>query len=185
MRSSAMRKVIMWDMLSLDGYFEGPEKGGIDWFRFDEELEEYIRETQMSADTLLFGRVTYEGMAAYWPSAEGWIADFMNSVPKVVFSRTLEAADWNNTTLVKENAPEEVSKLKQRPGGDIFVFGSADFSATLIELGLVDEYHIGINPVLLGSGVHFFKGSREQRNLKLIEVKPFSSGLVILHYKPE
>jgi dihydrofolate reductase len=185
MRSSAMRKVIMWDMLSLDGYFEGPEKGGIDWFRFDEELEEYIRETQMSADTLLFGRVTYEGMAAYWPSAEGWIADFMNSVPKVVFSRTLEAADWNNTTLVKENAPEEVSKLKQRPGGDIFVFGSADFSATLTEHGLVDEYHIGINPVLLGSGVPFFKGSHQQRNLMLLEAKPFSSGLVILHYKPE
>jgi len=184
-RSRAVRNVIMWDMLSLDGYFEGPEKGGLDWFRFDEDLEKYILETQESADTLLFGRVTYEGMAAYWPTAEGQIADFMNSVPKVVFSRTLEKTDWNNTRLVKERAPEEVSKLKQQPGGDIFVFGSADFAATLMEHGLVDEYRFGINPVLLGSGVPFFKGSAERRNLKLIEAKPLSSGLVILHYRPE
>jgi dihydrofolate reductase len=180
-----VRKVILWDMLSLDGYFEGREKGGIDWFRFDEDLEEYILETQRSADTLLFGRVTYEGMAAYWPSAEGQIADFMNSVPKVVFSRTLERAEWNNTTLVRENAPEEVARLKQQSGGDIFVFGSADFAATLIEHDLVDEYRFGINPLLLGAGVPFFKGSGGQRNLKLLEVKPLRSGLVILHYRPE
>lgn len=180
-----MRKVILWDMLSLDGYFEGPEKGGIDWFRFDEDLEKYILETQESADTLLFGRVTYEGMAAYWPSAEGQIADFMNSVPKVVFSRTLQKADWNNTTQVRENVPEEVSALKRQPGGDIFVFGSADFSATLMKHGLVDEYRFGINPVLLGSGVPFFKGGFGRRNLKLIEARPFSSGLVIMHYRPE
>ena len=180
-----MRKLILWDMLSLDGYFEGPGKGDIDWFRFDDELERYITELQAAADTLLFGRVTYEGMAAYWPTAEGQIADFMNSVPKVVFSRTLEKADWNNTTLVKENAPEVVAKLKQQPGGDIFVFGSADFAATLIERGLVDEFRFGINPVLLGSGVPFFKGSGETRNLTLVEAKPLSSGLVILHYTPE
>jgi dihydrofolate reductase len=172
-------------MLSLDGYFEGPDKGNIDWFRFDEDLERYILETQKSADTLLFGRITFEGMAVYWPSAEGQIADFMNSVPKVVFSRTLIESDWNNTTIVSENAPEEVTKLKAQPGGDIFVFGSADFSATLIEHGLVDEFRFGINPVLLGSGVPFFKGSSKPRNLKLIESKPFKSGLVILHYQPE
>jgi dihydrofolate reductase len=171
-------------MLSLDGYFEGPDKGNIDWFRFDDELERYILESQQSADTLLFGRVTYEGMAAYWRTAEGQIADFMNSVPKVVFSRTMHQADWNNTTLIKGNAADEVLKLKQHPGGDIFVFGSANFSATLIEDDLVDEYRFGINPVLLGSGVPFFKGSREQRNLKLMKAKPLNSGLVILHYKP-
>ncbi|MGD9890321.1 MAG: dihydrofolate reductase family protein [Dehalococcoidia bacterium] len=180
-----MRKLILWNMISLDGYFEGPDKGSIDWFRFDEDLEKYILETQQSADTLLFGRITYEGMAAYWPSAEGQIADFMNSVPKVVFSRTLTQTDWNNTTIVGDNVPDEVSKLKAQPGGDIFVFGSADFSATLIEHGLVDEYRFGINPVLLGSGVPFFKGSATARNLTLIESKPFKSGLVILHYKPD
>jgi dihydrofolate reductase len=172
-------------MITLDGYFEGPGKGQIDWFRFDEELEKYILETQKSADTLLFGRVTYEGMAAYWPSAQGQIADFMNRVPKVVFSRALERADWNNTRLVKENVPEVISQLKQQPGGDIFVFGSANFTATLMQHGLVDEYRFGINPLVLGSGVPFFNGNQPRHNLTLIEVRPLKSGLVILHYKPE
>jgi dihydrofolate reductase len=180
-----MRKVIMWNMVTLDGFFEGPNKGQIDWFLFDDELEKYIIDSQMSADMLLFGRVTYEGMAAYWPSAEGQIADFMNSVPKVVFSRTLERADWNNTRLVKENVPEEVSQLKQQPDGDIFVFGSADFASTLMQHGLVDEYRFGINPVVLGGGTPFFKGSPHRLNLKLLEARTLKSGLVLLHYKPE
>jgi dihydrofolate reductase len=179
-----MRKLITWNMLSLDGYFEGPEKGNIDWFRFDEDLEKYVLESHESAGTLLFGRVTYEGMAAYWQTAEGRIADFMNNVPKLVFSRTLTAADWNNTTLIKENVAGEVAKLKEQPGGDIFVFGSADFTSTLINCDLIDEYRFGINPVLLGSGVPFFKGGAEKQNLKLVEAKPFNSGLVILHYTP-
>lgn len=180
-----MRKLIMWNMLTLDSYVEGPDKGEIDWFRFDEDLERYILDTQLAAGTLLFGRVTYEGMAAYWPAAQGRIAGFMNSVPKVVFSTTLAKADWNNTTLVTENAPEAVAKLKQQPGGDIFVFGSAGFSDTLIKHDLVDEYRFGINPILLGSGVPFFKGGAERRNLRLIEATPLRSGLVILHYTPE
>lgn len=181
--NGAMRKVILWDMLTLDGRFEGPGRD-ISWFVFDDDLERYILDTQQTADTLLFGRVTYEGMAGYWPTAEGVIADFMNAVPKVVFSRTLESADWNNSRLVKENAAEEVQKLKEQPGGDIFVFGSADFAATLIEHDLVDEYRIGVNPVVLGSGTPFFKDSPHRRQLQLLEVTPLKSGLVILHYKP-
>jgi dihydrofolate reductase len=177
-----MRKVILWNMITLDGFFEGPNKGQLDWFLFDDELERYIIDSQKSADTLLFGRVTYEGMAAYWPSAEGKIADSMNRVSKVVFSRTLERADWNNTRLVKENAPEEVLCLKQQPGGDIFVFGSADFASMLMEHGLVDEYRFGITPILLGSGTPFFKGSAHRFNLKLVEARTLKSGLVILHY---
>jgi dihydrofolate reductase len=94
-----MRKVIMWNMVTLDGMLEGSDRD-ISWFVFDDELEKYIHETQASADTLLFGRVTYEMMAGYWPTAEGWIADFMNSVPKFVFSRTLSKADWSNSTLI-------------------------------------------------------------------------------------
>src|SRR5690606_38616179 len=134
----------------------------IDWFLFEEEeLEPYILESQMGAGTLLFGRVTYEGMASYWPSEEGPIAEFMNSVPKVVFSRTLDTADWNNTRLVKDNAAEEVRQLKEEDGGTIFVFGSADFTSTLIEHDLIDEYRLGINPLLLGRGTPFFKGSEK------------------------
>jgi dihydrofolate reductase len=180
-----MRRVIAWNMLSLDGFSEGPNKGDLDWFRFDEELERYIKESQQLAGTVLFGRVTYEFMASYWPNAEGWIADFMNSVPKVVFSRTLDKADWNNTRLIKDNIPEEVAKLKQEPGSnDIFIFGSADLTAMFMKHGLIDEYRFGINPVLLGRGTAFFKDGGRRQDLRLLEAKPFSSGLVILHYAP-
>src|SRR5262249_2226131 len=110
---------------------------------------------------------------------------FMNRVPKVVFSRTLEKAEWNNTRLVRANVPQEVAHLKQQPGGDIFVFGSANLASTLMEHGLVDEYRFGINPVVLGSGTPLFKGSPSRLNLKLREAWPLKSSLVILHYKPE
>lgn len=179
-----MRKVIMWDMVTVDGFFEGPERD-ISWFVFEEELERYIHETQVEAGTLLFGRVTYELMAGYWPSEHGRIADFMNRIEKFVFSRTMEGTDWNNTTLIKDDVPEEVSRLKRGAGGDIFVFGSADLASTLIERDLVDEYRIGINPILLGRGSPLFKDSPHRRGLKLLEVRPLKSGVVILHYAPE
>jgi len=178
-----MRKVIAWEMVTVDGYFEGPNRS-IDWFVFDDELEKYILETQMAADTLLFGRVTYQMMADYWPSAEGRIADFMNAVPKVVFSRTLDKAEWNNTRLVKNNVPEEVATLKRQPGNDIFVYGSANFASTLARHGVIDEYRLGVNPVLLGSGTPLFNGGRDKLGLKLVETRPLKSGVVILHYEP-
>jgi dihydrofolate reductase len=179
-----MRKLIIWDMVTVDGFFEGPDRD-ISWFVFEEEIESYIRETQKNAGTLIFGRVTYEMMAAYWPSAEGWIADFMNRVEKVVFSRTLKSADWNNTTLFDSNVAEEISKLKACDGGDIFVFGSADFTATLMERGLIDEYRIGINPVILGRGTSLFEGGSNRMSLKHLETRTLKSGVVILHYAPE
>jgi dihydrofolate reductase len=178
-----MRKLILWDMVTLNGLFEGPDHD-ISWFVFEDELENYIRETQAAADTLIFGRVTYEMMAGYWTSAEGWIADFMNGVEKIVFSRTLSKADWNNTKLLKHDVAGEVAKLKKAPGNDIFVFGSADFSAKLIDEGLVDEYRIAINPVVLGRGVPLFKEGMKRLDLKLLETRPLKSGVVILHYAP-
>jgi dihydrofolate reductase len=183
-RGGSMRKLIIWDMVTVDGFFEGPDRD-ISWFVFEEELENYIRETQEKADTLIFGRVTYELMAAYWPSEQGWIADFMNKIEKVVFSRTLKSADWNNTKLFNGNVAEEVSKLKTRDGGDIFVFGSADLTATLMEHGLIDEYHLGINPVILGRGTPLFKGGPNRIPLKHLETRTLKSGVVILHYAPE
>ncbi|TKD43666.1 MAG: dihydrofolate reductase [Mesorhizobium sp.] len=179
-----MRKLIIWDMVTVDGFLEGPDRD-ISWFVFEEELENYIRETQEKADTLIFGRVTYELMAAYWPSEQGWIANFMNKIEKVVFSRTLKSADWNNTKLFNGNVAEEVSKLKTRDGGDIFVFGSADLTATLMEHGLIDEYHLGINPVILGRGTPLFKGGPNRIPLKHLETRTLKSGVVILHYAPE
>jgi dihydrofolate reductase len=178
-----MRKVIMWDMLSVDGFIED-QNGSLDWFRFDDELETYINETNATAKALLFGRRTYQMMAAYWPSAEGKIAE-MNGIEKVVFSRTLDNVEWNNSRLVKENVPEEVAKVKGRAGGDIFVFGSADLAATLLEHGLVDEIRLGINPVMLGGGTPLFKGQAERLDLKLLATKVLKSGLVILHYEPQ
>lgn len=180
-----MRKIIIWNMITLDGLFEGGSKGELDWHVYDQELEKYDIESQLSADTVLFGRVTYEGMASYWPTAEGQSAEFMNRVPKIVFSRSLKKADWNNTRLVNENVPEEILKLKQQPGGNIFVFGSADFSATLIQHDLVDEFRFGLNPIILGNGTHFFKGGHKRIDLDLLMAKTLKSGLVILHYAPK
>src|SRR3989442_5154018 len=140
-RGNEVRKLIMWNLVTLDGFFEGPKSWDLDWHDtvWGEELEQYSIEQSSSTGALLFGRVTYEGMASYWPSQKGAIADFMNTIPKVVFSRTLEEADWNNTTLVKDNVIDEVRKLKKQPGKTLFVFGSADLSATLLEHGLSDE----------------------------------------------
>jgi dihydrofolate reductase len=178
-----MRIVIGWNMVSVDGFFEGPNHD-LGWFRFDDELESYIKETQKEAGTLLFGRVTYQMMADYWPSAEGDIARFMNSVEKVVFSKTLDRADWHNTRLVKGDVAEEVARIKRGGGGDIFVFGSAAFLSTLLDAGLVDECRLGINPVRLGSGTSLFKASEERQDWRLLSSKILKSGLVILHYQP-
>jgi dihydrofolate reductase len=173
----------MWDMVSIEGFFEAPDHD-LSWFVFDDELGDYITSTQKQADLLLFGRTTYEMMAAYWRTAEGQIADFMNSVEKIVFSRTLKSADWNNTRLVKENVSEEVTRLKKQQGGDIFVFGSADFVSTLVNNRLVDEYRLGINPVMLGNGTPLFKSGFDRTSLTLLSAKALKSGVVILHYEP-
>jgi len=133
----------------------------------------------------LFGRVTYQGMASYWSTAHGEIADFMNSVPKIVFSRTLERAEWKNTRLVKENAAKEVARLKQEPGKDLFIFGSANLSSTLMRDGLIDEYRLGLTPVILGGGNPLFKLSPERMKLTLVEARPLKAGCVILRYQPE
>ena len=178
-----MKRLITWNMVTLDGFFAAPD-GNLDWFVFDDELERYIKEMQPEVGTLLFGRVTYQMMAAYWRTAEGEIATFMNGAQKYVFSRTLDSVDWNKTTLVKGDAVETVRKLKQQPGKDIFVFGSADFSATLMRQGLIDEYRIGLNPVILGKGIPLFKESVEKLKLKLITTRQLKSGVVILHYEP-
>ena len=178
-----MADLILWDMLSLDGYYAGPH-GELDWFRFDPELEEYITGTQLDAAALLFGRRTYQHMAAHWPHAEGRIAEFMNRVPKLVCSRTLAQADWPPTELVRDDVPGRVARLKQELAGQVFCFGSGRLAATLMEHRLVDEYRIGINPVLLGAGTRFFTGHHYQQSLRLVDHRVLGSGLIVLHYRP-
>jgi dihydrofolate reductase len=178
-----MRKVIVSNMVSLDGFFEGPNKE-LDWHVVDEEFFAYAKDLLRTVDTLLFGAVTYEHMAAYWPTAPvDEIADKMNNLPKVVFSKTLKKTDWNNSRLVRNNIQEEILKLKQQPGKDMVVFGSAGLASFLLQLGLVDEYRVIVNPVLIGGGKPLFTGITERIRLKLLATKVFASGVVLLNYQ--
>jgi dihydrofolate reductase len=130
-------------------------------------------------------RVTYEGMAAHWKTATGEDADFMNKLPKLVASETLEAADWNNTQIVRGNVVTEIQAIKERAGGPIFVFGSAKLSATLFEAGLFDEVRLALLPIVIGNGATLFGRSLPQAKMKLLETRPTSNGCVILRYEPE
>jgi dihydrofolate reductase len=180
------RKLITWDLVTLDGYFEGPEKWSLDWHDlvWGDELETFSLEQAEAADTLLFGRVTYQGMAAYWRSADGAVADFMNGVTKVVFSGTLEEASWENTRLVSSDAAEEVARMKREPGRDILVFGSAELASSLLDRGLVDELRIGVVPLVLGQGTPFFKARETRLHMEHVGTRPLESGCVILSYRP-
>lgn len=183
-----MRKIIFQMMVSLDGYFEGPNHE-LDWHLVDGEFNDYAADLLDSVDTLLFGRVTYQLMAGYWPTPAAMtddpvIAAKMNGLSKIVFSRTLTKADWNNTRLVRENAVEEISKLKRQPGRDMAIFGSSDLAVSLMPAGLIDEYRIFVNPVVLGSGKPLLKGLNARLDLKLARTKVFESGLVLLCYMP-
>jgi len=179
-----MRKVIVWNMVTLDGYFEGPKPWEIDWhdYVWGEELQRFSLDQMQEVGTLLFGRKTYEGMAGYWSTAKGETAELMNSIPKVVFSNTLETAEWNNTRLVRGSAEKEIGRLKQEPGKDLFILGSANLTGSLTKQGLIDEYRIGLTPVVLGGGTPMFKPSEERVRLKLLEARPMQSGAVLLRY---
>jgi dihydrofolate reductase len=187
-----MRKVILSISVTLDGFFEGPNKE-LDWHIVDEEAKEYAKDLLNNVDTLLFGRVTYQLMADYWPAAatnsstsksDLEFADKMNNLPKIVFSRTLQEVKWNNSSLVKENIVEEISKMKQQSGKDMVIFGSGSIVSTFMQLGLIDEYRIIVDPVVLGNGKPLFKGIKDKHNLKLLKTKVLGSGVVILYYQP-
>ena len=180
-----MRKIIVSNWLSLDGFIEGPNQE-IDWFVWDDATAEYARNLLNSIDTILFGRVTFELMASYWPSAtteDPVITAAMNNLPKVVFSKTLEKVEWKNSILVKENVQERVEEMKQQSGKDMVIFGSAGLVSTLTQLDLIDEFRIMLNPVVLGTGTPQFKGIRNRINLRLVKTRTFHSGLVLLYYQ--
>jgi dihydrofolate reductase len=181
-----MRRLVMWNLQTLEGYFDGVRPWDLDWHltAWGEELEQFSLEQGKSIGTLLFGRATYQGMAEHWTKATGPIADFMNAVPKVVFSRTLRVADWNNTRLVHTDPADEVARLKREPGKDLFVFGSASLADALIRKRLFDEYRICLAPIVLGSGVPLFKPGNDPLRLKLIDSRALATGGVILRYAP-
>jgi len=183
-----MRKIIVSNMMTLDGFLAGP-KGEIDWFVTGDDSFDDMPAVYERVDTILFGRITYEGMASFWTSPEAGAADpaitrWMNATPKVVFSRTLEKAQWDNAQLAKGEIGEAVSRLKHAPGKDMIIYGSSTIVSQLTQLGLIDEYWMFVNPVILGSGKPEFSGILRQSKLKLMGTKIFKGGVVRLTYEP-
>jgi dihydrofolate reductase len=183
-----MRRLTVFNLVTLDGYFAG-EGGDISWHNVDEEFQELANAASNSGNTLLFGRVTYELMASYWPTPEAIkndpiVAAGMNKSEKIVFSRTLDKADWNNTRLVKTDMVAEVRRLKQASGKDLTVLGSGSIIAQLAQDGLIDEYQVLVNPVVLGKGRTMFEGISDKMTLKLTKTRVFGNGNVLLTYEP-
>lgn len=176
--------------MSLDGYFEGAKKGDIGWHKhLKGEQTEYAEKMSQTGNTLLFGRVTYEMMASYWPTPfakenDPITADGMNKSEKIVFSRTLKKADWNNTELIKGDLIGEVKKLKKMQRRDMTLLGSGSILTRLAEHGLIDEYQFMLDPVVIGKGKSIFNGIGHQLDLKLESVRTFKSGIVLLNYRP-
>jgi dihydrofolate reductase len=180
-----MSRVVVSEFVSLDGVMEAPDKWHFQFWH--EEMGKYKYDELFASDALLLGRVTYEGFAAAWPSRAGDddFADRMNGLPKFVASTTLEEPlEWNNSSLIKGNTAEEVSRLKQQPGQDILIAGSADLVDTLMPYGLIDEYRLMIHPVVVGSGKRLFSEESDRTALRLVETKRFGSGVVVLTYQP-
>jgi dihydrofolate reductase len=183
-----MRKIVIFENVTLDGFMAGPH-GELDWAVRDDEVTQFSKEGHDSIDTFLFGRVTYDMMASFWPtpigkSANPVFAEFLNDTPKIVFSTTLKKADWQNTEVVQELTKAEILKLKQLPGKNMMIFGSGTLVEQLTKLGLIDEYQLMVNPIVLGKGKPLFKDTTDRMNLTLVKTKTFKSGIVLLQYQP-
>lgn len=181
-----MKKLIMWNLITLDGYFEGEKPWDLDFhgLAFDEDLQDFIAKQLKTIGMLVFGENTYKGMADYWSKDKSETAKYMNELPKIVCSTTLKTADWNNTRVVKD-AVAEIQKLKQDGDGNMFVFGSAILSESLMKANLFDEYRICVAPVFLGKGRRLFNDGLPYQKLKLLESQPLKSGAIILTYAPK
>ncbi|WP_145794909.1 dihydrofolate reductase family protein [Kitasatospora atroaurantiaca] len=184
-----MRKIVLMMSVSLDGFFEGPDRE-IDWHLVDDELHSYFNEQLRALGAFLSGRVTHELMAGFWPTADsdpsstGPMVEFARiwrEKPKIVYSRTLERADWN-TTIVREVDVEEIRALKAQPGGDLALSG-ADLAAAFRQHDLIDEYHLCVHPVLIGRGKPLFRPSDARTDLRLAETRAFGNGVVLLRYQ--
>ncbi|HWI93908.1 MAG TPA: dihydrofolate reductase family protein [Flavisolibacter sp.] len=189
-----MRKIKLQMQLSIDGFVCGPN-GEMDWmiWEWDNVLKNYAGELTRSADTFLMGRNTGEGMAVYWPTVasnpeskeeDKWMADKLNNLPKVVFSKTVTSINWTNAR-VSNDIVEEVRELKKEPGKDIMLYGGAKLVSSFIRENLIDEYHLFINPAIIGKGKTIFSDLKEKMNLKLVKATPSATGIVILHYTPQ
>ena len=186
-----MRKLSSFTQVTLDGYFTG-RNGDLSWAHEghqDAEWNAFVAENASGNGPLLFGRVTYELMVSYWPTPaarenDPVVAEGMNSLPKVVFSRTLDKASWSNTRLVKGDLATEVRRLKHEPGEGMVILGSGSIVSQLAQAGLIDEYQIVVKPVALGEGRTMFEGIQQKLNLKRTKARTFTNGNVLLSYEP-
>lgn len=185
-----MRKLVLFMHVSLDG-FAADEKRGLEWISYDSELQQYADGIVATVGSPVYGRNTYELMAGYWPtvlndpnaSEHGRKhAQWVDQVTKIVFSRTMKKADWNNTIVLQDNVEEEINKLKKQPGKDLVIFGSPGLAHSFMELDLIDEYQLTLNPVLLGAGIPVYERIKNKTNLRLLKATPLQSGVVGLHY---
>ncbi len=180
-----MRKLIALELVSVDGVMEAPEEWAFSYS--DDEMNEANASGMAASDALLLGRVTYEGLAAFWPNQPGGdpMVDYINSVPKLVVSTTLEEPlEWNNSTLIKGNVVDEITDLKRQPGKDITIIGSAVLVRSLLRDGLLDELRLMVHPVVLGSERRLFEDGGDREVLELADSKTFSTGVVSLTYRP-
>jgi dihydrofolate reductase len=182
-----MRKLSLQQYaVSLDGYIL---EEGTEFYRWwesmpnDDELEEYFVATLRRAGTHIMGRVTYQSMAAHWPTSPEPVAPVLNDIPKVVFSKTLSSADWPESRIAREDTAEEIARLKAEPGGEIVAHGGVRFVQSLARLGVVDEYRLYVYPIAIGSGSSLFAGIEDPQPLRLVSNTAFPSGAVELVYE--
>jgi dihydrofolate reductase len=189
MKEELMRRLMAFEQVSLDGFFVDA-KGDMSWaHRQDPEWNAFTAENASGGGTLLFGRVTYEMMAGFWPTPAAMemmpeVAKGMNNLPKVVFSRTLDKAAWKNTTLVKGDIEAAVRKMKNEPGPGMVIMGSGTIVSQLTQAGLIDEWQIVVNPIVLGKGRTLFEGVRDKVALRRTNSRTFGNGNVVLSYEP-
>ncbi len=186
-----MRKIILFNLISIDGYFAGVD-GDISWHNVDDEFNEFAVEQTKTFGTIIFGRTTFEMFEEYWPKAlvdpatsdeDREIAQTIDDATKIVFSKTLTETSWNNSKIFSEINPENIKEWKERDGQDAVIFGSGTIAKQLAELDLIDEYRLMVNPVILGSGKNMFE-DLDKKNLKLDSLKQFGNGNVLLTYLP-
>lgn len=184
-----MRKLVVFNHMTLDGYF-ADMNGDMSWAHSeDAEWNAFVADNAKGGGVLVFGRITYELMASYWPTPlaienDRVLAERMNNLPKVVFSRTLDKASWNNTKLVKGDMAAEIRKMKTEPGENMVIFGSGSIVSQLAQEGLIDEYQIVVSPIVLGKGRTMFDGIKEKLTLQLTKTRSFGNGNVVLCYQP-
>jgi len=183
-----MRTLASFILMSLDGFYEGPN-GELDWPVVDEEFDDFAIRQLDEAETLGFGRATYEHMAAHWPTEQARannsaITSRMNDKPKLVFSTALDQADWSNTSIIAGEAVEQIEALKTAAGGELLVLGSAHLTAHFAAAGALDELRIMVCPIAIGQGRSLFEGLKDRLALRLAQVRQFDSGNVLLTYRP-